>query len=200
VFVLRRPGLVEFVVARVSPDCRRIGRFRVHGHRGVNRIPLRRNIGRNSLAPGTYRFVARTLPGGRTVVDTRLVVVQHSSRREIRAARGANACARASDTGSGTIPGSTDPMADNRPETTRDKGMQRARDRGVLGKRNARRALAFSPVEGIPVWLLVLSAVAVGLLLTAAQHPKLTPRHLIASLALGMTGAVVLLLVAIALL
>ena len=204
VFVLRVPALVEFVVVQVSPDCRRIGRFRVRGHRGLNRIPLRRNIGRHSLAPGTYRFVARTLPGGRTVVDTRLVVVQRSSRREIQAARGANACLPASDSGAGTgtITGTTGPTAGSpqKAETTRDQGTQRSRNRGVLGERIARQALAFSPVEGLPAWLIVLSTLAVGLLLTTALHPKPAPRQLIASLALGMTGAVVLLLLGIALL
>ena len=200
-FVLRAPALVEFVVVQVSPDCRRIGRFRVRGHRGLNRIPLRRKIGRDSFAPGTYRFVARMLPGGRTVVETRLVVVQRSGRREIRAARRADACPRAADTGGGAIPAATE-SAVGRPQEAagEEKGTQRTRDRGVLGERITRQALAFSPVEGIPVWLLVLSTLAVGFLLTAALHPRPAPRQLIASLALGMTGAVVLLLLAIALL
>jgi hypothetical protein len=199
VFVLQRPALVEFVVARVSPDCRRVGRFRVRGHRGVNRIPLNRSIRGNSLAPGTYRFIARALPSGRTVGDTRLVVVQRPSRREIRAARGANACPPASDsgTGTGTITGTTDPRADSRSETTRDEGTQRGRDRGVLGERIAR--LAYSPGEGVPVWLIGLSTLAVGFLLAAALQPR-APRQVIASLALGVTVAAVLLLLAIALL
>jgi hypothetical protein len=195
VFVLRAPALVEFVVVRVSPDCRRIGRFRVRGHRGVNRIRLRGHIGRHSLAPGTYTFGARTLPGGRTVVDTRLVVVKRSSRPEIRAAPDANACLRASSSGGGATSGATDPPAGSR--RAGDKGVQRGRDRGVLGERIAR--LPYSPGEGVPDWLIVLSTLAVGFLLTAALHPK-GPRQLIASLALGMTVAAVLLLVAIALL
>lgn len=194
VFVLRRPALVEFVVVQVSPNCRRIGRFRVRGHRGVNRVPLRRSIGRRSLAPGTYRFVARALPGGRRVVDTRLVIVQRSSRREIRAARRANACLRASESVSSAISGAIGPAVGSPPEGAGDERKQPSRDRGVLGERLARQA--FSPVGGIPVWLIALSTLAVGLLLTAALHPKAAPRELIASLALGMTGAVVLFLVA----
>jgi hypothetical protein len=197
VFVLRVPALVEFSVVQVSPDCRRIGQFRVRGHRGVNRIRLRGRIGRHSLAPGTYTFVARTLPGGRTVVDTRLVVVQRSSRREIRAARDANACPRASGSAGGATSGATDPPAGSHPETADDKGKRRARDRDVLGERIAR--LAYSPGEAVPVWLIGLSTLAVGFLLTAALHPK-GPRQVIASLALGMTVAAVLLLLAIALL
>jgi hypothetical protein len=164
----------------------------------VNRIPLRRSFGRHSLAPGTYRFVARTLPGGRTVVDTRLVVVQQPSRSEIRSARGANTCPRAFDSGSGGITRATGPATRSAPETAGDKGKQHARDRSVLGERFVRRA--FSPVGGIPVWLIALSTLAVGLLLTAALHPKAAPRELFAALALGMTGAAVLFLIVIALL
>jgi hypothetical protein len=195
VFVLRRPALVEFVIVRVSPDCRRIGRFRVRGHRGVNRIRLRGRIGRHSLAPGTYRFVARTLPGGRTVVDTRLVVVQQPSRSKIRSARGANTCPRSAVSGSGS--GTTGPTAGSRPEPAGDQRKQPARDRSVLGERFARRV--FSPVGGIPVWLIALSTLAVGMLLTAALQPKAAPRELFAALALGMTGAAVLFLIVIAL-
>ena len=197
VFVLQKPALVELIVVRVSPDCRRIGRFRMRGHRGMNRIRLRGRIGGHSLAPGTYTFFARTLPGGRTVVDTRLVVVQRSSRREIRAARDANVCPQASGF-SGATSGAAQPTAGSRPETAVDKGMRRGRDRGVLGERIARQT--FSPPQGVPVWLIALSTIAVGFLLTAALHPKAAPRQLIASLALGMTGAVVLLLLVIALL
>lgn len=195
-FVLRGPALVEFVVVRVSPNCRRIGRFRVRGHHGVNRIRLGERIRGHSLAPGTYRFVARALPGGRTVVDTRLVVVHRSSRREIRAARRANACPRGSDSGGGPISGPTDSAVGSRPEAADDRGAVPARHRGVLGKRFTG---AFAPSAGIPLWLIVLSMLAVALLLTAALRSRATPRELVASLALGMTGAAVLLLVTLVL-
>ena len=69
VFILRRPALVEFVVLQVAPDCRRVGRFRVRGHRGVNRVRVPNRVGREPLAPGTYRVVARAVPArsnGRT--------------------------------------------------------------------------------------------------------------------------------------
>ena len=46
VFILRRPALVEFVVLQVAPDCRRVGRFRVRGHRGVNRVRVPNRVGR----------------------------------------------------------------------------------------------------------------------------------------------------------
>jgi hypothetical protein len=195
-FVLREPALVEFVVVRVSPDCRHIGRFRVHGNRGINRIRLRASIQGHSLTPGTYRFVARALPGRRTVVDTRLVVVQRSSRREIRAARHANACPRATDSGTGAISAPTDLAVGSRRNGAGDKAAVPARRRGVLGKKFTG---TFAPPAGIPLWLIVLSMLAVGLLLTAALHPRATPRELVASLALGMTGVAVVLLVTLVL-
>ena len=83
VFVLRRPALVEFVVVQVSPACRRIGTFRVRGHRGVNRVRLGGRVAHHLLGPGTYRIVARRGLGGK-VVDTQLVVVQNAKRANLR--------------------------------------------------------------------------------------------------------------------
>ncbi len=92
VFILRRPALVEFVVLELAPDCRRVGRFRVRGHRGVNRVRIPARVGGERLAPGTYTVVARAIPSGRTVGRARLVVVDRASRGQIRAARNANSC------------------------------------------------------------------------------------------------------------
>ena len=80
-FRLSRPTLVEFVLVRVSPDCRVVGKFRVNGRVGLNRVRFRGRIGRRVLRPGTYRvqfdtsrtFAAST-PGqvkGRLVVFRR---------------------------------------------------------------------------------------------------------------------------------
>ena len=52
VFILRRPALIEFVVLQVAPDCRRIGRFRVRGHRGVNRVQVPTGSVANRWRPG----------------------------------------------------------------------------------------------------------------------------------------------------
>jgi hypothetical protein len=198
VFVLHGRTVVELVVVQVAPHCRRIGRFRVRGHRGVNRVPLGGRIGRHSLSPGTYRIVARTLPGGRKVVDTRLVVVRSASRDEIRAARGANACARADVSGSGSSSGALDPTGGGPPGAAgpAKRTAQPVRHRGVLGAKFARRAL--SAVDRVPLWLQVLSGLAVALLVAAALFPKARPGGLSASLAFGLTGAAVLLLVTIA--
>ena len=99
VFILRRRALVEFVVLELAPDCRRVGRFRVRGHRGVNRVRIPARVGGERLTPGTYTVVARAIPSGRTVGRARLVVVDRASRDQIRAARNANSCGEASSVG-----------------------------------------------------------------------------------------------------
>jgi hypothetical protein len=53
-------------------------------------------------------------------------------------------------------------------------------------------------VTRIPIWLNVLFGFAVALLVAAALLPKARPEGLSASLAFGLTGAVLLLLVTIA--
>jgi hypothetical protein len=195
VFVLRRRTVVELVVIRVAPNCRRIGRFRVQGHRGVNRVRLGSRVGRHSLSPGTYRIVARTLPGGRTISDTRLVVVERASRGEIRAARGADACPRAA--ASGSVSTATGTPAGSRPGAAEpDKRAQPSRHRGVLGEKFARRAI--SAARDVPLWLYLLLTLAIVLLAAAALFPKAAPAGLAASLVFGATGATVLLLATLA--
>ena len=193
VFVLRSRTVVEFVVIRIAPNCRRIGRFRVQGHPGVNQVRLGSRVGRHSLSPGTYRIVARTLPGGRTISDTRLVVVERASPGEIGLSRSANVCPQAAGLGSGSFSSASDPPAGSRPGGAEQEGTaQPGRDRGVLGANFSRRA--FSAVKGIPIWLTVLFGFALGLLVTSALFPKAAPEGLAVSLACGMTGAVTLLI------
>jgi hypothetical protein len=197
VFVLRKPTLVEFVVVQVAPNCRRIGRFRVRGQRGVNRVDLRGRIGRHSLASGTYRIVARTLPGGQTISDTRLVVVLRASREQIRKARSADSCPRGAVSGSGSSSGPVDPAVGSRSGAAEsDKAAQPARHRGVLGASFAKRAI--SAANGVPLWLFLLFTLAIVLLSAGAFLPKAAPAGLAASLVFGMTGALVLLLVTVA--
>ena len=97
VFRLGRAAPVEFMVVQVAPDCRRVGRFRVAGHPGVNRVRFRGRVGGRPLGPGTYRIKARTLPRGRAVVDTKFVVVERPERRVIVSSRGADACGSRQD-------------------------------------------------------------------------------------------------------
>jgi hypothetical protein len=188
-FVLRRAAAVELVLRQVAPDCRRVGRLRVRGHRGVNRLRLRTRIGRHLLTPGTYRVVARTIPAGRTVGRARFVVVDRASRSEIRTARRANSCAQASRVGAldPARPPAGALSAPAEPKSARDP----AHHRGVLGARFAKGA--FSAAEDIPLWVYVLFALSIALLAAAASLPKNETVGLSASLLLGLVGATILL-------
>jgi len=189
VFILRRPALVEFVVLEVAPDCRRVGRFRVRGHRGVNRVQVPTRVGREPLTPGTYRVVARAVPTGRTVGRARLIVVDRANRGEIRAARRADSCAQDSSVGTSdpVRPPAGGLSVPSRPKSARHP----ARHHGVLGARFSRSAISLA--ENVPLWVYALLALAVGLLGAAAAFPKGETVGLSASLLLGLVGATILL-------
>lgn len=199
VFVLGRPALVEFVVVQVSPACRRIGAFRVRGHRGVNRISFGGRFARHVLAPGTYRIVARRKSGGK-VVDTRLVVVQNARHANLRAARNANTCPAGADLASvaatGTSTSAGGPHASGSSATGPDKAPGSTRHHGVLGARFAKNAV--DAARAVPLWLYALVLLSIILLAAGAFLPKAAPRGLAASIVVGMTGAVVLLIATIA--
>jgi hypothetical protein len=192
-FTLRNRALVEFVVVQVAPDCRRVGSFRVRGHRGVNRVRLDNRVGRQVLGPGTYELVTRPRPNTRKVTGTRLVVVRGSSHREIRAARSAFTCSTSPSAvykvafgPTGTVPTQTRPPAKlQAQQETRPK-----RHKGVLG---AKFGDVLSSADKVPIWVFVLLAVAVGLLGAAAAMPKGRTRGLSASLLAGSVGAAILL-------
>jgi hypothetical protein len=190
IFVLRKSALVEFVVLEVAPDCRRVGRFRVRGHRGVNRVRVPARVGRKPLARGTYRVVARAIPGGRTVGRARLVVVDRASRDEIRAARRADSCAQHS---SARASDAARPPAGalSVPARTKKSAPHPVRHHGVLGAKFAKGA--FSAAEDVPLWVYVLLALAIALLGAAASLPKSETGGLSASLLLGLVGATILL-------
>lgn len=209
VFTLRRASLVEFVVVQIAPDCRRIGRFRVVGRPGVNRVRFRGRIGRVVLAPGTYRITARMLPGGRTLANTRLVVVQRPESGEIASRRRADACgsgARQSSTGSPIA--STSTPAKPGSTTARGQGKGKAeeqartsRARGVLGARFTRAA---DVVRSIPLWLFVLLGLAIALLAVASVPLRAAPTRRGASAlarhrsAVAIAGAATLVAVTVA--
>ena len=168
--MLRNPSLVEFVVVEVSPDCRRVARFRVVGHRGVNRVRLGPRVGRHTLRPGTYKLLARAVPGGRTVVDTRLVVVQTVDREQIREARRADTCApasRSSARAAAAVAGSSSTAGPAGSSKTAAAAKPRpARHQGVLGAKFARKAV--EAARTVPLWLYALLLLAIALLAAAA--------------------------------
>jgi hypothetical protein len=172
-FSLSRPAVVEFVVFQVAPDCRRIGRFRVAGRPGVNRVPFRGRVGRRVLGPGTYRIRARTLPRGRSLVNTKIVVVARPERQVIASARSADACGSKQ----GGQSGSSRASALGKPgaagaSPARVKAEKHARH-GVLGARFAKEAVGV--VKSIPPWLFVLLGLALSLLGIAALPVRAAP-------------------------
>jgi hypothetical protein len=167
IFVLRRPALVEFAVFQVAPDCRRIGRFRVHGHAGRNRIRFSGRRVHRTLSPGTYRITARALPGGRAVLDTRLVVVMRANRSEIAAARQADACARAASAESSSTGAVAAGTAQGKSAAAAGAGLEQQHGssdhrRGVLGARFTWTSSETS------TWLLVLLGLGIALVSASA--------------------------------
>lgn len=178
-------------MVQVAPVCRQVGRFRVRGHRGVNRLRLRPRVGRHVLSPGTYRIVARALPSGRTVGRTQLVVVDRAGGGEIRSARRADSCGRASASDSSA---SAHPPAGALGAAAEQKQAPKpkpARHHGVLGAKFVKDA--FSPASDAPLRVYALLVLGVALLGVAAFLPKSKPSGLSASLLLGLAGASILL-------
>ncbi len=195
VFRLGRAAPVEFVVVQLAPDCRRVGRFRVAGHPGMNRVRFRGHVGGRPLGPGTYRIKARTLPRGRAVVDTEFVVVERPDRRVIVSSRGADACNSRQDSQSSALPFSAStpgtPKAAAAPgRVKRVSDGRPSRARGALGARFAQDAVgAFT---SIPNFLFVLLGIAIGLLGVAALPLRLAPTQRAAMTLALHRGAVAL--------
>ena len=210
VFVLGRRSLVEFIVMEIAPNCRRVGRFRALGEAGINLVSFRGRMGGRALGPGTYRIMARSVPGGRALVDTKLVIVSSPSTDKIASGRSANACASKSSgqstfsslSSSGSTP--VTPTAATPRAGAGDKAGDRAapdRDQGVLGAKFTR---AVDAVKGIPLWLFVLLGLAIAILAVAALPLRAAPtRQAALGLAhhrgaVALTGAAVLLAVTVA--
>jgi hypothetical protein len=202
-FVLRRPALVEFVVFQISPDCRRLGRFRVQGRRGLNRVRFRGLIGRRVLGPGTYRIKARAVSSRRTLAVKRLIVVSRANKTEIAAARSVDTCAAghgtngrsngsATGAGSGVTTGTgSSSQATGAPAvnkaTTKPKP---SRSHGVLGARFTRNAV--NAIESIPTWLFVLLGLAIALLAVAALPLWVAPNGRTAAVLAHRRGLIAL--------
>jgi hypothetical protein len=175
VFRLARAASVEFMVVQVAPDCRLVGRFRVAGHPGVNRVRFRGHVGGRALSPGTYRIKARTLPRGRSVVDTEFVVVMRPDRNVIVAARGADACSSNGGQSLSSASGLGKPgAATASPARVKTKhAAPPSRAHSVLGAKFAKNALG--AIKSIPPLLFVLLGIAIGLLGVAALPLRMAP-------------------------
>ena len=194
------------MLIRVAPDCRTVGRFRVKGHAGQNRVPFRGRIKGRALRPGTYVIRARTLPARRALTETKLVIFKRRPLpAELAAAQASNTCGSSGDTsssstlGSGAEPGASDPGKLQVKRGGNESGPIRLRPIknpvGVLGVSFTRAADA---VKEVPPLLFVLLGIAIGLLAAAALPLRFVPSaRLAAALAyrrtvVAMAGAVML--------
>ena len=174
VFRLSGSAIVELVVTRLAPDCRVVGKFRVAGRAGLNRVRFRGRIGRRVLRAGTYRVTARTLgPGGATPVRVQLVIVGRPNPlpEELAAARASNACVAVDRRGgSSAEAGGTGPTA-NTP-TGGDSESTLTRVSGALGVQFTK---AVDAVQGVPTFLFFVLGLAIALLGLAALPGRLAP-------------------------
>ncbi|MET0564461.1 MAG: hypothetical protein ABW114_13585, partial [Gaiellaceae bacterium] len=75
-FRLRKPGKVELVVRADSSACKIVGRKRVRGHAGRNRVPFNGRVNGRPLAAGKYTITVVVVRGGhRTQVGTLAVEI-----------------------------------------------------------------------------------------------------------------------------
>lgn len=174
VFRLSHPATVELVLTRLAPDCRVVGKFRVAGRAGLNRMRFRGRIGRRVLRAGTYRVTARTLrPRGATPVRVHLVIVGRPNplRGELATARAANACVAVDRRGwSSAEAGGTGPSANTPTGGDSESTFTRVSD--VLGVQFAK---AVDVVRGVPTFLFFVLGLAIALLGLAALPGRAAP-------------------------
>ncbi|MBA2568170.1 MAG: hypothetical protein H0V11_02365 [Actinobacteria bacterium] len=196
-FVLSKPALVEFVLFRVSPDCRPVGRFRVHGRAGTNRVRFRGRVNGRALRAGTYVIRAHALPArGRTLAKTKLVIFKRKPlAQELAAAQASNTCrsldegASAGTSSSSALWGGTGlfgstgkdgklGVSQGEGSSIRVGGSKNKTPAAVLGVRFTRAADA---VKKVPALLFVLLGLAIGLLAAAAMPLRFVPNDRMAA-------------------
>jgi hypothetical protein len=205
-FFLSKPALVEFLLVRVAPDCRPVARFLVKGRAGTNRVRFRGRIRGRALRPGTYVIRARTLPAGKALAETKLVIFKRKPLpRELAAAQAANACG-ISDRAEGmssarALPGGTKPTGGaDKSKLEVSRGNRGKTPLGVLGVRFTRAADA---VKDVPALVFVLLGIAIGLLAAAAMPLRFLPDGRLAALlayqrtSVALAGAITLASVAL---
>src|SRR5262245_41312639 len=85
-FQLREPGKVELVIRASGSACTVVGRKRVRGHAGRNRVPFNGRVNGRRLPAGKYTIVVAVVRDGhRTQVGTLAVEIVPSGRHLTRA-------------------------------------------------------------------------------------------------------------------
>jgi hypothetical protein len=217
-----RAGVVELRVTQVAPVCRTAGTIVFRAHGGRNAVAFRGRVHGRALAAGTYRITPR-VRGGRTLESIVLVVVAGAApaRGEVAAARRANVCGAGSAAARPSTGGRTPAAAVGSASNPSVSAHGASPGRSALGatataapKRNPKPRGGIlgaqfteplrDPTQGANPLVLVLLALAIGLLALAA-----VPRTVVASpvlaeqltnrrLELALAGTATLLVVVLA--
>ena len=189
-----------------------MGRFRVHGHAGKNRVRFRGRIKGRALRPGTYVIRARTVPARKALTETKLVIFKRRPLpEELAAAQASNTCESSDgDTSfSSALGGGAGPLGSKDGKLPVQRGVDgsesirigtRKKPLGVLGQRFTRAA---DVVKEMPALLFVLLGIAIGLLAAAAMPIRYVPTARMAALLayrrtfVAMAGAATLASVAV---
>jgi hypothetical protein len=168
-FRLRRDGTVELVVR--GADCSVLGRKRVHGERGLNRVRFNGRLHRRPLAPGTYTIDLVVVRGSkRTQFGAVAVEVVPPGRRLTKAERTqplVNDCSTAINAPGlpvallSTAPplaGVGAPLSKSLLASTKKR-----KKTGVLGVSLKPPRLPLPGTDGAPMWLGVLLLVVFGI-------------------------------------
>ena len=155
-------------------------------------MPFRGRLRGRFLPPGAYRIRARTLPRGRALAETRLVISKRKPNpTELAAAQAANTCRGADElsggvtsTGAGARP-AAGPSSSGRQngESIQVQGADEGRGHGVpAGVLGVQFSRAADAVKEIHPLLYVLLGVAIALLGLAAIPVRYVPNARLAAL------------------
>jgi hypothetical protein len=184
-----------------------VGRFRVKGHAGKNRVRFRGRIKGRALRPGTYVIRARALPARKALTEMKLVIFKRRPLpEELAAAQASNTCGSSdgytsSWTALGGVVGplgSTDGKLRVQRGGEGSKPIRVSSSKKPLSVLGVRFTSATDAVKKVPVILFVLLGLAIGLLAVAAMPLRFVPSaHMAAVLAyrrtfVALAGAITL--------
>jgi len=101
-FWLSRRARVTFLVRRVAPDCRVVGKFSVRGRKGTNRIRFAGRVGRKHLSSGRYTITPLVRSSRRVLAAVSVTVGRRGQLLSARTMRGPSACTAAGAAAAGS--------------------------------------------------------------------------------------------------
>jgi len=185
-----------------------VGRFRINGRAGTNRVRFRGRIRGRALRPGTYVIRAQTLPAHKALAETTLVIFKRRPLpEELAAAQASNTCrspdgdARLGDA-AGPL-GGDDGKIQVHPSAEGSRPIRVAKRKTALGVLGARFSSTADAVKAVPAFLFFPLGVAIGLLAAAAMPVRLIPNARMAAVlayrrtSVALAGSVALAAVAV---